>query len=144
MATYNPHDQFLEDLCHKVHDLTATTGDALTAYLTNTAPIAADSVLADLTSPVSTNLSSRVFPAGTRTSGQTTGTYTLLLPDLILTASGAVADFRYVGVYNDDPTSPADPLICWWDYGSPGVTGMDAPDTFTITFTTSTFTIAPA
>jgi len=140
MATYNKHDQFIEDVMHKVHDLTDTTGDALTAYLTNTVPdAAADSVYADLTAPVTTNLSSRVFPAATRTSGQSAGTYTLLLPDLILTASGAVADFRYVGVYNDTPTSPADPLICWWDYGST-VTGMDSPDTFTIDFTTSTFT----
>jgi hypothetical protein len=144
MALYNEHDQFVEDICHGVHDLTATTGDALTAYLTNTAPIAADAVYGDLTSPVEANISTRVFPAGTRASGQITGTYTLLLPDLILTATGAVADFRYIGVYNDDPTSPADPLICWWDYGVGGVTGMVTDDTFTITFTDSTFTIAPA
>jgi len=139
MATYNKHNQFIEDVMHGVHNFTATTGDAITAYLTNTLPTAANSVLADLTAPVSTNLSTRVFPAGTRTSGQTTGTYTLLLPDLVLTASGAVADFRYVGVYNDTPAGPVDPLVCWWDYGST-VTGMDSPDTFTIDFTTSTFT----
>jgi hypothetical protein len=41
------------------------------------------------------------------------------LTDLVLTASGgAVAAFRYVVVYNDTPTSPADPLISWYDYGS--------------------------
>jgi len=141
MATYNKHNQFVEDLCHGVHDFTATTGDALTAYLTNTAPTASNSVFADLTSPVTTNLAPLVFPAGTRTSGQTSGTYTLLLPDLEITASGAVADFRYCGVYNDTPSSPADPLICWWDYGQT-ISGMDSPDTFTYAFTTSTFTIA--
>ena len=142
MATYNKHNQFLEDLAHGVHDFTATTGDAITAYLTNTLPTAANSVYGDLTSPVTTNLSSRVFPAGTRTSSQSSGTYTLLLPDLTLTASGAVADFRYTGFYNDTPSSPLDPLVGWWDYGST-ITGMDSPDTYTYDFTTSTFTLGP-
>jgi hypothetical protein len=37
----------------------------------------------------------------------------------VLTASGgSVAAFQYIDIYNDDPTSPADPLICWFDYGS--------------------------
>ena len=141
MATYNKHNQFVEDLCHQVHDFTATTGDAITAYLTNTLPTAANSVLLDLTAVVTTNLSSQVFPAGTRTSGQTAGTYTLLLPDLIITATGAVADFRYAGFYNDTPTSPADPLVGWWDYGST-ITGMATDETFTYNFTTSTFTLS--
>ena len=141
MATYNKHDQFIEDVMHGVHDFTATTGDAITAYLTNTLPDAGNSVLADLTSPVTANLSSMVFPAATRTSGQTSGTYTLLLPDLTLTASGAVADFRYAGIYNDTPAGPVDPLIAWWDYGST-ITGMASGETFTYTFTTSTFTAA--
>ena len=145
MVAYNEHDQFVEDICHGVHDLTATSGDALTAYFlaTANAPIAGDSVLADLTSPITTGLGSRVFPAATRTSGQTSGTYTLLLPELVLTGTEAVSPFQYIGVYNDDSTTPDDALICWWDYGS-AVTGMDTGDTFTITFTDSTFTIAPA
>lgn len=126
---------------HGVHDFTATTGNAITAYLTNTLPDAGNSILTDLTAPVTTNLSTPVFPAGTRTSGQTGGAYTLLLPDLTLTASGAVADFRYAGIYNDTPAGPVDPLIAWWDYGST-ITGMASGETFTYDFTTSTFTAA--
>ena len=124
-------------MAEKVHNLGS---DALTyALLTNAeVPIAADSVIADITPISYTNLSTRV--AGTpTTSAQTTGTYTLLLPDLPLTASGAVATFRHVELYNDTPTSPLDPLIAWWDYGS-DVT-LATSETFTIDFTTSTFTL---
>ena len=52
--------------------------------------------------------------------------------DLVLTATGTVATFRYVVLYNDDPTSPADPLIGWYDYGS-DVTLLNG-ETFTIDF----------
>jgi hypothetical protein len=62
----------------------------------------------------------------------TTGTYKLTLTDLVLTASGTVAAFQYVVVYNDTPTSPADPLVGWFDYGS-AVTLLNT-ETFTIDF----------
>ena len=84
-----------------------------------------------------TNLSTTAF-AYTSSGQSPAGTYLLLLTDLVLTASGAVADFRYVGYYNNTATN--DEMIGWWDYGST-VTGMASPDTFTIDFTTSTFTI---
>jgi hypothetical protein len=62
-----------------------------------------------------TNLSSRVL--STVSSSQTTGTYKLVVSDLVLTASGgAVAAFRYIVVYND--TASNDELIGWYDYGS--------------------------
>jgi hypothetical protein len=35
-------------------------------------------------------------------------------------------------LYNDTPTSPADPLIGWWDYGSSITFGVGEP--FTIDF----------
>jgi hypothetical protein len=38
---------------------------------------------------------------------------------VVFTASGgSIASFRYAVLYNDSPTSPADPLIGYWDYGS--------------------------
>lgn len=116
MATYNKIQQFVEDLAEKVHNLGA---DQLVVALTAAAnaPVATNTVLANLTQISYTNLSSRNIT--TSTSAQTTGTYKLVLADLVLTASGgAVATFRYVVIYNDTPTSPADPLIAWYDYGS--------------------------
>jgi hypothetical protein len=128
MATYNKFNQTVEDLGNGVHDLAA---DQLVVALTNTLPVAANSVLADLTEIAYTNLSTRNITTTSAT--QTAGTYRPILVDLTLTASGgAVAGFRYVVVYNDTPTSPADPLIAFYDYGST-VTMQDG-ETFLIDF----------
>lgn len=114
MAAFNKFNAFTEHLAEKVHNLGS---DALTIALTASAPVAANSVLADLTPISYTNLSSRVLTVAS--SLQTSGVYKLTINDLVLTASGgAVAAFRYVVIYNDTPTSPADPLIGWYDYGS--------------------------
>lgn len=127
MATYNKFRQFVEDVAEKVHNLGA---DALTIALTATAnaPVNTNTVLANLTQISYTNLSARVPTISA--SAQTTGTYKLTLADLVLTASGgAVAAFQYIVLYNDTPTSPADPLIGWWDYGS----ALTLNDTETLT-----------
>ena len=113
MATFNKFDAFVENIAEGVHNLGS---GQLVVALTNSAPIASNTVLANLTEISYTNLSSRNIT--TSTSSQTSGTYKLILTDLVLTASGAVGPFRYVTVYNDTPTSPADPLIGWYDYGS--------------------------
>lgn len=138
MATYNKHNVFVFDIHQKTHNLAS---DALTYALcaAANAPVATNSILANLTQISYTNLSTRVAGSPS-TNSQSSGTYTLLLPDLVLTASGAVATFRYVDLYNDTPTSPADPLISWWDYGA-DVTLANG-ETFTIDYTTSTFTDA--
>ena len=114
MATFNKFNSFVEALAEKAHNLGS---DTLTVALcaTASAPVATNSVLADLTQIAYTNLSSRVIT--TSTSAQTSGTYKLVLADLTLTASGgSVAAFQYVVIYNDTATS--DELIGWYDYGS--------------------------
>lgn len=130
MATFNKIHAFVEHLAEKVHNLGA---DTLTIALTTLAevPVAStDAVLADITPISYTNLSSRVITI--TSSGQSSGTYKLVLQDLVLTASGSVATFREVVIYNDTPTSPADPLIGWWDYGSD--VALASGETFTIDF----------
>ncbi len=129
MASFTKFQQFSEDLAKGVHNL--STG-ALTIALCNAAnaPVATNSILGNLTTIAYTNLSARV---PTLTSCEhTTGTTKLILEDLVLTASGTVAGFRYVVLYNDTPTSPADPLIGFYDYGSDLV--LLNGETFTINF----------
>ena len=116
MAVFNKFNCLVENIAEGVHNL--QTG-ALTVALcaAANAPVATNSVLADLTQISYTNLSSRVLTVSS--SSQTSGTYKLIVADLRLTASGgAVAAFQYIVIYNDTPTSPADPLIGWYDYGS--------------------------
>lgn len=141
MASYNKFQQFVEDLGKGVHNFTSDSTCSLTVALcaAANAPVATNSVLANLTQISYTNLSSRVITGATWE--HTTGTATLTADDLVLTASGgAVATFRYVVIYNDDPTSPADPLICWYDHGS-DVTLANG-ETYTIDFTGGIATLA--
>ena len=123
-VTFNKFNSFSEALAEKVHNLGA---DNLTVALTNSAPVASNTVLANITQISYTNLSSRLITV--TSSAQTSGTYKLMLQDLVLTATGAVGPFRYVVLYNDTPTSPADPLVAWWDYGSAITLGIG--DSFT-------------
>lgn len=111
MATYTKINSFVENLAEKLIDL---SGNGLTVALTNTAHTAAWDELADLTQISYTNLSSRVLTVSS--SAQTSGTYKLVLSDLVLTASGAVGPFRYVYIYDDNSTG--DKLIAYFDYGS--------------------------
>lgn len=134
MASYNKFNQFIEDLFKGVHNFTSDSTCTVTVALCNSsnAPVATNSVLGDLTQISYTNLSSRVVTG--ITAEHSSGTVHLTGTDLVLTASGAVATFRYVVLYNDDPTSPADPLIAWYDHGS-DVTLANG-ETYTIDFPT--------
>lgn len=109
--TFNKFNSFSEALAEKKHNLGS---DALTIALTDVAPSASNTVLADITQILYTNLSSRVPTISS--SAQTAGTYKLVLADLTLTASGTVPQFRYIVLYNDTATN--DELIGWADKGS--------------------------
>lgn len=133
MATFNKFNSFSEALAEKVHNLGS---DQLTVALTNSAPLATNTVLANITEISYTNCSTRNIT--TVSSTQTSGTYTLVLTDLVLTASGgSVGPFRYVVVYNN--TAASDELIGWVDYGS-SITLADT-ETLTIDFAASTLTL---
>ena len=137
MATFVKLDGFVEHLAEGVHNLGS---NQLVVALSNTAPgsesspptaSTANCILANVTQVSYTNLSTRNIT--TSTSAQTSGTYKLVLTDLVLTSTGGTTGpFRYVYIYNDTPTSPADPLIGYYDYGSSITLG--AGETLTIDF----------
>lgn len=136
MATYVKFQPFVEAMAEKKHNLGS---DQLKVALTNSAPSAANAVLTDITEITYTNCSTRNIT--TSTSAQTSGTYKLVLTDLVLTASGGtVGAFRYVVIYNDTATN--DDLIAYYDYGS-SITLNDT-ETLTIDFdgTNGLFTLA--
>jgi hypothetical protein len=134
MATFNKFNAWAENMVESAN----LGSDQFVIALTDTAPSATNSVLADITQITYTNLSSRNVT--TTSSSQTGGTYTLVLADLVMTASGSVGPFRYVVLYDDTPTSPADPLVGWWDYGS-SITMANA-ETFTVDFTSAAITLS--
>lgn len=141
MATYNKFQDFVEQLCKGVHNLDAA-GNVCKVYLSNATPdAAADAVKADLAE----------FAGGTGyTAGGTdvqnavsesAGTASVTGVDVVWTAGAADWNqFRYVVLYNDTATSPADALIAWWDYGT-GLT-LGNGETFTVDFGSSIFTLA--
>ena len=135
MATFTKIDSFVENLAEKKIDL---GGAGLTIALTNTAHTATWDELADLTEISYTNLSARALTV--TTSAQTSGTYKLVLADLVLTATGAVGPFRYIYIYDDGSTG--DKLVAYFDYGS--AVSLANGETFTIDFnpTTGALTLA--
>jgi hypothetical protein len=128
MATYNKFNSWVE-----VMQEAANTGsDQFVVALTNSAPVATNTILSDITQITYTNLSSRNLT--TASSSQTSGTFKLDFNDLTLTASGgSVGPFRYVVIYDD--TVASDPLVCWFDYGS-SITLADT-ETLALTFNVS-------
>jgi hypothetical protein len=136
MAVFNKLNGFVEHLAEGVHNLGS---NQLAVALSNIAPgsettpptgATTTCILGNVTQIVYTNLSSRNVT--TSTSDQTSGTYKLVCADLTLSATGSVGPFRYIYLYNDTPTSPADPLIGYYDYGSS--ISLANGETFTIDF----------
>jgi hypothetical protein len=117
MATFNKFNSFVEYLAEKVFDL---ENDDLRIVLTDTAPLATNSVLANLLEiPGVNGYTAGGVAATIVSSGQTDGTYKLVLDDLTITAAGgSVGPFRYFVLIDSTPTLPNKPLIGWWDYGS--------------------------
>lgn len=128
MATFNKFNCFVEDVAEKVHNLGS---DTLKVVLTNSAPAATNTVLTDITQISNGNGYTTGGTAATiSSSAQTSGTYKLVLADVVFTASGAVGPFRYAVLYND--TSTSDSLIGYWDYGSS--ISLASGDSFTVDY----------
>ncbi|RKE84603.1 hypothetical protein [Rhizobium sp. AG855] len=141
-SSFTLYQDFKEQLGKGVHNFSSAT---LKIAFTNTAPNAAThTVLADIT---------QISTAGGYTGGaggglaldsvtyiESAGVGALAAIDETFVASGgSVGPFRYVVLYNDTPTSPVDPLIGYWDYGS-SITVGDG-EQFTLDLGTSIITL---
>lgn len=116
MASYNKFLQFTKDLVDGVHDFDNHTFKVM---LTNTAPVNTNTVKANLTEITAGNGYTAGGSTTTITTSTSSGTAKITGTDVVITASGgSIGPFRYAVLYNDTPTSPADPLVAWWDYGS--------------------------
>lgn len=131
MATsaWNKYQDFSEQLIRGVHDWDA---HVFKVALTNTAPTATHTSLSQITEIAAGN----GYTAGGNTTtisiSETAGTTTVQGTEVVFTATGAMATFRYAVLYNDTATSPADALIAWFDYGTP--IAMTSGETFTVRF----------
>lgn len=141
-SSYNKFQDFSDQLIRGVHDFDAHT---FKVALTNSAPVATNTVLADITQISAGNGYTAGGTATTISVSETSGTTTVSGTEVVFTGSGAgFGPFRYAVLYNDTPTSPADPLIAWFDYGS--AISVGAGETFTVKFNNATpgtiFTLA--
>ena len=132
MATYIKFQDFSEQLVRGVHDWDAHT---FKIALTNTAPVNTQVSwsLANHPAPAAANGYTAGGSATTITISETGGTTTVQGTQVVFTATaGGIGPFRYVVLYNDTATSPADACIAYWDYGT-SITLNDA-ETFTVKF----------
>jgi hypothetical protein len=123
MAGFNKLAGFVEHLAKGYHgNLSSAT---LQVALSNTAPgsestpptgAETTTILANVTQIAYTNVSSRTLTTSSCT--QSGGTLSLILADLVLTASGAVGPFRYIYIVNTSSTTRTNALIGYYDYGS--------------------------
>lgn len=132
MASYNKFNAFVEYLLiAKTIDFDA---DVFKVMLTNTVPLATNSVKGDLTEIASGN----GYPAGgtatTLSHSRSSGTSKVVGTDVVFTATGgSVGPFRYAVLYDDTPSTPLKPLVGWWEYPEGSVTLADT-ETFTVDF----------
>jgi len=131
-ATFNKFQDFVEQLGLAKHNLNI---DTLNVYLSNAQPVNTNTIKANIAEI--TNQFGYTAPVDTQnTWAETAGTATLTGTKVVVTASGGVVGpFQFVVLYNDTQTSPADPLIGWWDYGTP-ITLQDG-ESFSIKFNSS-------
>jgi len=138
MATYVKFNHFALHLGEGEHKLHAA-GDTLKVYLTNATPdVDLDVVKTDLV-----GITEEMGYAAADIQNDYTeaaGVGTLTGVDVTWTAiGGPFGPFRYVVLYNSDPTTLTNPLIAYWDYGS-SITVLEG-ESFKVDFGASILTI---
>ena len=136
MAAYNKFQDFVDQLGQGKHVFGT---HVLKCVLTNSAPVNTNTILANITQIANGNGYTTGGADAQATWAETTGTGTLTGTMIVWTASGGtIGPFQYVVLYNDTQTSPVDPLIGWWDYGS--ALTLQIGETFSVKFNNSATT----
>lgn len=111
MSAFVKFNVFTKNLVDGVHDF---DGHTFKGYLTNATPLASNTIKANIAEIATGNGYNGPLTL-TVTTDTATGTAKVFFGDKTITASGPVGPFSYFVVYNDTPTSPADPLIGYID-----------------------------
>lgn len=128
MASFNKFNVFTYDALAGKHDFTTHT---YKVALSNTAPTASNSGLADITQISAGNGYTSGGTASSVSLSTSSGTAKVTATDIVFTASGgSIGPLRYAVLYND--TTSGKPLVGYWDYGS-SIT-LASSETLTIDF----------
>lgn len=128
MATFQKFNVFTSDCLQAKHNFASHT---YKVALSNTAPLATNSVLADITQISGGNGYTTGGTTSAMSVSTSSGTAKVTATDVVFTASGgSIGPLRYVVIYND--TTTGDPLVAFYDYGS-SVTLADG-ETLTVDF----------
>ena len=130
-SAYFKFFDYAEQLNKAVHNWSTHT---FKLALTNVAPNDGMTVLADITQIANgggyTGGAGGGYALDTVTLTESNGEAKVTIADEVITATGAaIATFRYLVMYNDTATAPADALVAYFDYGS----ALNLADTETLT-----------
>lgn len=140
MATFNKFQDFSEQLVLGIYDFDT---NVFKVMLTNVAPVATNTVKANLTEIAAGNGYTAGGNVTTVTVAEVTGTTTVSGTQVVFTAAGGtMATFRYVVLYNDSATNKN--LVGWWDNAA--TVSLADTETFTVKFSNTSpgaiFTLA--
>lgn len=139
MAVYNKFNIFTKDLIDGKHNFSS---NVFKVMLTNTAPNSSNTQRTDLIAGEPATLNGYTSGGNTVTITATTssGVAKVTASNTTFTATGAVGPFQYAVLYNS--TTSGNPLVAWWDYGSP-IT-LANTETLTVVFdaTNGIFTVS--
>jgi hypothetical protein len=134
-SAYQKFNCFVADIGNKLHNLGA---DSLQIMLTNTAPVATNTVYSNLADLSTANgYTAGGTAIGSNAYSQVSGLATLTGSNVVYTATGSVGPFRYPAIYNN--TASGKNLIGFYDYGS-SVT-LVSGETFTVNLSSGILTL---
>lgn len=134
MASFNKFNSFTQKLTDKAISFAT---DTFKVMLTNTAPVATNTVFSNLVDLSTANGYTAGGAVTTITESTSSGTVKEVGSAITWTASGAVGPFRYAALYD----STTNDLIAWWDYGSSVTLANTETFTWTPDATNGIFTI---